>query len=247
MPSPAPRRTFVTGAHRPLGMALARRALALGHVVAVTVPNPARVPAITDLHDEFPQRLHVLAWDALDAAAIPRVAAAVRERTGGIERAIVCELPLPPASDDLADDLRPAMLALAVQPLANTTASLLATTLHATQLAATLLDGVAGARALLIASWLGSVTDKIRGGEHLAAVPHAAQLMLARTLQHDLLSGGITTVVANPGRYRIDPAGLAFQADADEVAAGLLERLEDDPAPHGEPAFLDWRGAPRHW
>jgi NAD(P)-dependent dehydrogenase (short-subunit alcohol dehydrogenase family) len=247
MTTPPSRRLLVTGAHRPLGMALARRALERGDHVAVTVPNPARVPAIADLRDEHPTRLHVVAWDALDAAAIPRAAAAVRAALGPVDRAIVCELPLPPANDDLADDLRPAMLALTVQPLANTTASLLATTLHATQLATTLLDGAAGARLLIVASWLGSVTDKIRGGEHLAAVPHAAQLMLARTLQHDLLSGGVPTVVANAGRYRIDPAGLAFQPDADEVAGGLLDRLEDDPAPGGEPAFLDWRRAPRHW
>lgn len=242
----SPLRYLVTGAHRPLGVALATRALAAGHAVAVTVPNPARVPAIRDLADEHPGRVHVVAWDALDADAIPRAATAVRASLGRVDRAIVCELPLPPAPDDLADDLRPAMLAVRAQPLVNATATWLAATLHATQLAATLAGGATDARVLLVASWLGSVTDKIRGGEHLAAVPHAAQLMLARTLQHDLLSGGVATVVANPGRYRIDPAGLAFQADAEQVADGLLARLEE-PVDAADPGFVDWRGARRNW
>lgn len=239
-------RFLVTGAHRPLGAALVRHVLAAGHAAAVTVPDPRRVPALHDLADEHPGRLHVLPWDATDVAGRARVVQQVRAALGGIERAVVAELPLPPANDDLADDLRPAMLALDAAPLVQATATLVAATLHATQVAATLLHDVAGARVLLLASWLGSATDKIRGGEHLAAVPHAAQLMLARTLQHDLLSGGVTAVVANPGRYRIDPAGLAFQADAETVAAALLERLEAPPvAP--EPVFVDWRGAPRAW
>nr|MCU0625813.1 hypothetical protein [Gemmatimonadaceae bacterium] len=67
-----------------------------------------------------------------------------------------------------------------------------------------------------------------------------------RTLQHDLLSGGLATVVANAGRYRIDPAGLAFQPDADAVAAQLLVRLEEAGVT-GEPAFVDWRGMARAW
>lgn len=241
-----PLRLLVTGAHRPLGAAMVAHALAAGHVVAATVPNPRRVPALDDLAEEHPGRLHVLAWDALDGAGRARIVAQVRAAIGGIERAIVAELPLPPANDDLADDLRPAMLALEAAPLVQATASLVTATLHATQVAATLLHDVAGARLLLLASWLGSATDKIRGGEHLAAVPHAAQLMLARTLQHDLLSGGIATIVANPGRYRIDPAGLAFQADAETVAAALLARLEA-PVTADEPAFMDWRGTPRAW
>ena len=207
------RRLLVTGAHRPLGAALVRQVLASGHTAAVTVPEPRRVPALTDLADEHPGRIHVIAWDATDATGKARVVQQVRAALGGIDRAI---------------------------------ATLVSATLHATQVAATLLHDVPDARVLLLASWLGSTTTKIRGGEHLAAVPHAAQLMLARTLQHDLASGGIATVVANPGRYRTDPAGLAFQADAETVAAALLERL-DAPPPDGEPVFLDWRGGPQHW
>lgn len=240
------RRLLVTGAHRPLGAALVRQVLASGHTAAVTVPEPRRVPALTDLADEHPGRIHVIAWDATDATGKARVVQQVRAALGGIDRAIVAELPLTPPTDDMADDLRPAMLALDAAPIVHATATLVSATLHATQVAATLLHDVPDARVLLLASWLGSTTTKIRGGEHLAAVPHAAQLMLARTLQHDLASGGIATVVANPGRYRTDPAGLAFQADAETVAAALLERL-DAPPPDGEPVFLDWRGGPQHW
>jgi NAD(P)-dependent dehydrogenase (short-subunit alcohol dehydrogenase family) len=241
-----PLRHLVTGAHRPLGAALVRHLLAAGHVAAVTVPNPRRVPALDDLRDEHPGRLHVLAWESTEGSGRTRVVQQVRAALGGIERAIVAELPLPPANDDLADDLRPALLALDAAPLVQATATLVTATLHAVQVAATLLHDVRDARVLLLASWLGSATTKIRGGEHLAAVPHAAQLMLARTLQHDLLSGGIATVVANPGRYRIDPAGLAFQADAETVAAALLERL-DAAIASDEPAFMDWRGVVRSW
>ncbi|MCC7051802.1 MAG: hypothetical protein IT355_00960 [Gemmatimonadaceae bacterium] len=224
--------TLVLGAQRPLGLALVRAVLDMGAPVVAAVQAPARLPpALHDLRDEFPGLLTPVAWQPGSWAH----AAAVR-------RAIIAELPIPPAQSDEPDDAVSDLVAVTSAALQQELAQLLPATLAALQLVAALQP----ARALIQASWLGSIGEKIRGGGYAVATAYAAHLMLVRTAAMDLQRAGICTVVGNAGRYRLDLAGPGFHADIDDVARGLLAAL-DAADGSGEPAFVDWRGTPRSW
>lgn len=224
--------TLILGAHGPLGLACARQLLARGDMVIACVQAPKRLPpALDDLATEYPSRLTPLQWSA---SAPPSLS--------GITQALVTELPIPPEQQDEPADAAAALRAVQGDALAAATRDLLAPTLAAVQL----LAAVGPKRALLHASWLGSIAGKVRGGDYSLSVPYAAHLMLVRSAALDLQRAGIAVVVGNAGRYRLDMAGPGFHADIDEVAAGLIRQLEL-ATPDAEPTFVDWRGTARPW
>lgn len=224
--------TLILGANGPLGIAFVRQLLAAGQSVIAAVQVPQRIPpALHDLRDEHASLLTALVWSANSAPAIPPIA-----------RAIITELPIPPVQTDEAPDATADIRALTIDAMVADVRSTLTLTLSAIQLVARLHP----ARALIQASWLGSIEDKIRGGGYNLAVAHAAQLMLVRAAALDLCRGGTTTIVGNAGRYRLDMAGPEFHAEVDDVAKGLLAVL-DGAVSGAEPEFRDWRGAVRHW
>jgi NAD(P)-dependent dehydrogenase (short-subunit alcohol dehydrogenase family) len=224
--------TLVLGAHRPLGLACVRELLARGDHVVAGVQAPHRVPpALHDLRDEFPGLLTALAWTPGRWPALE-----------GVERAIVAELPIPPALTDEADDAAADLQALTVDSLLAATREVVAPTLAAIQL----VTHMKPARVLLQASWLGVIEEKIRGGGHALGVAYASQLMLVRSAAIDLQRAGIATVVGNAGRYRMDMAGPGFHAEIEDVARGLLAVLEACRLAD-EPEFRDWRGTTRRW
>ena len=224
--------TLILGAHGPLGLACTRLVLAAGTPVIAAVQSPHRIPpALHDLRDEYPALLTLLAWQS---GRWPML--------HGIARAIITELPIPPAQTDEAADATADILALTPDAATSDVRAVLAPTLSAIQLVAR----VQPARALIQASWLGSVEEKIRGGGFATGVAYAAQLMLVRTAALDLHRAGIATVVGNAGRYKLDMAGPGFHADVDDVARGLLAVL-DAADLIAEPEFRDWRGGVRRW
>jgi len=224
--------TLILGAHRPLGLACVREVLSRGDAVVAGVQAPHRIPpALHDLREEYSGRLTALAWQPGTWPSVP-----------GIERAVVAELPIPPSQTDEADDAAADLRAITVDRLLAGSRDVIAPTLAAIQF----ITHVQPKRALIQASWLGVIEEKIRGGGHALAVAYASQLMLVRAAAMDLQRAGIATVVVNAGRYKLEMAGPAFHADIDDVARGLLAvldacRLED------EPEFRDWRGGIRRW
>lgn len=224
--------TLVFGAHRPLGLACIRQVLADGASVVAAVQAPHRIPpALDDLRDEFPSQLTSLAWLPGKWPAVPLV-----------ERAIIAELPIPPAQVDEADDPATDLRALTLESALADVRTVLAPTLAAMQVVAILRPK----RVLIQASWLGSIAEKIRGGGYAVAAAYAAQLMLVRTAAFDLQRAGIATVIGNAGRYKLDMSGPGFHADIDDVARGLLAVLDRCELTE-EPAFRDWRGTERSW
>lgn len=224
--------TLILGAHRPLGLACARELLARGESVTAGVQAPHRIPpAVHDLREEFPTRLTALAWQPGKWPALPDVT-----------RAIVAELPIPPAQTDEADEPSSDLRALTSEQVLSETRDILAPTLAALQF----VTHVRPAKVLIQASWLGVIDEKVRGGGYALGMAYAAQLMLARTAALDLQRDGIAAVVANAGRYKLDMAGPGFHADIEDVARGMLEVL-DGCQLDTEPEFRDWRGAVRHW
>ena len=224
--------TLILGANGPLGIAFARQVLASGNPVIAAVQAPHRIPpALHDLRDEYPALLTTITWSAGKAPTLPPIA-----------RAIITELPIPPAQTDEADDATADIRALAIEAVVSDVRSVMTPTLSAIQLVAQLRP----ARVLIQASWLGSIDEKIRGGGYAIGVAYAAQLMLARGAAVDLTRAGIATVVGNAGRYKLDMAGPGFHAEVDDVAQGLLAVL-DATGPGMEPEFRDWRGHVRRW
>lgn len=224
--------TLILGAHRPLGIACARQLLASGTSVIAAVQAPHKIPPVLhDLRDEYPTQLTALAWQPGKWPAI-----------NGVTRAIIAELPIPPAQTDEADDATADIRALTPELALADIRDVVAPTLSAIQLVAQLKP----TRVLIQASWLGSIEEKIRGGGYALGVAYAAQLMLVRTAALDLQRAGIAIVVANAGRYKLDMAGPGFHAEVDDVAKGLLAVL-DNVQLSEEPEFRDWRGAVRRW
>lgn len=188
--------TLVRGAHGPLGLACVRQTLRAGDAVVAGVQAPHGVPlALTDLQEKFPQLLTTVAWQSGRWPSLPAV-----------ERAIIAELPIPPAQTDESDDLAGALRAATAETCTADVLALLAPTLAALQLVA----AVRPRRVRIQASWLGSIDEKIRGGSYPLSVACAAHLMLARTAALDLQRAGIAAVVGNAGRYRLDMAGPGF-------------------------------------
>lgn len=224
--------TLILGAHGPLGLACVRAVLSAGLPVMAGVQAPHRVPpALHDLRDEFPALLTAVTWHAGAWPAFP-----------SIGRAIVAELPIPPAQSDEADDPAADLRGLTPDRVLADARTVVAPTLSAIQC----ITHAKPARVLLQASWLGAIEEKVRGGGYAIGVAYAAQLMLARTAALDLQRSGIATVVGNAGRYKLDMAGPGFHADVDQVAHGLLTVL-DGCSLDGEPEFRDWRGTLRRW
>lgn len=224
--------TLVLGAHGPLGLACIRQLLAAGASVIAGVQAPHRIPpALLDLQEEFPSLLTPVAWAAGKWPTLPRIA-----------RAIVAELPIPPAQEDEADDPAAALRMLSPDAAQAEVRHLLSPTLAAIQLVTV----VRPDRVLVQASWLGSIAEKIRGGGYALGIGYAAHLMLVRAAALDLQRAGIATVVGNAGRYRLDMAGPGFHAEIEDVARGLIAVL-DACTLADEPQFRDWRGTTRSW
>lgn len=223
---------LVLGAHGPIGLACVRQALSQGMHVIAGVQAPHRMPpALDDLRSEFPARLAGVAWSDGQWPDI-----------GPCERALVAELPIPPAQPEEADEPFADLRVLTADVALSEMRRLVAPTLAAIRF----VTHAKPPRALLQASWLGVVDEKIRGGGYALGAAYAAHLMLVRAAALDLQRGGIATVVGNAGRYRLDMAGPAFHADIDEVANGLLLLLDTADA-NREPQFRDWRGDVRRW
>lgn len=224
--------TLILGAHGPLGLACARQLLQRDRPIIAAVQAPHRVPpAVHDLRDEFPALLTVCAWQPTAWPALSNVS-----------QIIVSELPIPPAQSDESTDAVHDVLALTTDELISELRSVVTPTLAALKLVARLRP----TRALVLASWLGVIDEKIRGGGYVHATAYASQLMLVRSAAIDLQRSGIAMAVANAGRYKLDMAGPGFHADVDDVARGLLTLL-DAASIDDELSFRDWRGTVRRW
>lgn len=239
------RRTLVTGAGGPLGVALVRRALQRGDRVYAAARNPARVPVLADLRAEY-GGLELLAMDPADAASVAMGVPVLERLTESLDLLVVA--PGEPAQHGRASD------AARDEALATLSGTGLGEHYHRHAVAPlllvrTLLPFLArseGARVLLVSSWLGSLAGKTQGGDYATCASLAAFNMLGRALAHDLADDGITVCLGNPGRYATSPEGPVFQHGVEDAAAGLLSVVDRLPRDRTG-SFLDWTGAERAW
>lgn len=239
------RRTLVTGASRPLGVALVRQALARGDRVYAACRHPERVPALADLRADNPG-LVLVALDPADPASVAEAMPTLEGLTDSLDLVVLSPAE-PGPHDRLSDAARDETLAtmsgtgLVEHYRRHAVAPVL--------LVRTLLPWLAryeGACVLAVSSWLGSLTGKTQGGDYASCASLAAYHMLLRALAHDLAEQHITVCIGNPGNYATAPDGPMFRVPIDESAGGLLAVAETLPLARTG-MFVDWTGAERAW
>ncbi len=242
---PPARRTLITGASRPYGVALVRACLERGDRVIAASRNPARVPVLADLRAEFGS-LDFLAMDPADAASVASAVPVLESLAPSIDLLLLAP-PEPGVHEKLADVERDASFATMsgtglVEHYRRTAVSpvLLVRTLLP------FLEKERGARVLFVSSWLGSLEGKVQGGDYAVCASASGLHMLVRALAIDVAERGITCVIGNPGWYATSPDGPAFRIPIDQSATGLLA-VTDGIAPAQSGGFFDHTGVIRAW
>ncbi len=241
----SPRRTLVTGASRPLGVALVRQSLMRGDRVYACCRNPARVPILADLRAEF-AGLQLLPLDPADASSVADVVPVLESLTDSLDLLVIG-----PAEPGPHESLTTAERD---EQLPSLTGSGLTEHLrrHAVApllLIRTLLPWLSKgdtARVLVVNTWLGSLAGKSQGGDYATCASGSALNMYMRTLAYDLADEDITVLLGNPGNYATTPDGPVFKVPIDDAALGLLMQIERLPRERTG-SFLDWTGAERAW
>ncbi len=242
---PPGRRTLITGAGRPYGVALVRACLDRGDRVIAASRNPARVPVLADLRAEY-GGLELLALDPADAGSVAAAAPVLHGLAPSIDLLLLAP-PEPSVNEKLEDVERDTRLA-------TVSGAGLGEHYRRTAVAPVLfvrtllpwLERERGARVLFVSTWLGSLAGKIQGGDYALCASAAGLHMLVRALSHDIADRGITCLIGNPGWFATTPDGPAFRIPIDESAAGLLA-VTDALAPAQSGGFFDYTGVERAW
>lgn len=242
---PPGRRTLVTGASRPYGVALVRACLERGDRVIATCRNPARVPVLADLRAEF-GGLDLVPLDPADAASVAAAIPTLEELAPSLDLLLIGPAE-PGPHEKVADTERDAQFA--TMSGTGLTEHYRRTAVAPVLLVRTLLPFLQrerGARVLFVSSWLGSLAGKVKGGDYAACASAAGLHMLVRALAHDVADFGVTCVIGNPGWYATSPDGPAFRIPIDESVAGLLTVTDAIP-PSQSGGFFDYTGVERPW
>lgn len=242
---PPGRRTLITGASRPYGVAMVRACLERGDRVIAASRNPARVPVLVDLRAEF-GGLDLIALDPADAASVADAVPMLEGIVPSIDLLVLAP-PEPGVHEKLADVERDTQFATVsgtglVEHYRRTAVApvLLVRTLLP------LLAQERGARVLFVSSWLGSMAGKVQGGDYAVCASAAGLHMLVRALSHDVIDHGLTCVIGNPGWYATSPADPAFRIPITDSVAGLLA-VTDGVAASQSGGFFDYTGVERAW
>lgn len=240
---PPGRRTLVTGASGPYGVALVRACLERGDRVIAASRNPARAPVLADLRAEF-GGLDLLALDPADAASVADAVPVLESLAPGIDLLLVA-----PAEAGVHEKQSDAQRDAAFMTLSATglVEHYRRTAVAPVLLVRTLLPFLArerGARVLFVSSSVSSLSENARG-RYAACASSAGLRMLVRSLAHDIAADGITCLVGNPVWYAaLDEA--ESEVPINESAAGLLA-VTDRVAASQSGGVFDYTGVERAW
>lgn len=229
------RRVLVTGAGRGLGLEFVRQLLARGDSVIATCRHPEQAQALQAL--QVDGRLHLLALDVTDSAAISAMADALREHFPALDL-LINNAGILPSGERFgqvqADTLRDAFDTNAMAPL-----------LLAQTLAPALAQG-RDALVLNISSVLASIarTDAFRTPSY--AISKAALNMAGVLMSHALAEHKVRVVNLHPGWVRTDMGGKGATLDAEDAVRSMLATLDRLP-PSASGLFLDRDGEPLPW
>lgn len=85
----------------------------------------------------------------------------------------------------------------------------------------------AGSKVAIVTSRMGSMADNTSGGSYGYRMSKSAVNMAGVSLAHDLKPEGVAVALLHPGWVRTDMTGNNGLIDADESAAGLIERIDE--------------------
>jgi len=237
-----PRRTVVTGAHQPLGMAVVRALLERGDDVVAIVPRPDRVPAVTDLRQDVGPRLRVVAGDATVGAGASELLAGI----GGVDALLHVALRRQAADALVNLDAVDALGGVTEHDFTRLVGANAWATVAWVRGAVPGLARAREAKVLVVLPWLASLAGKSHGGDYAYCASLAARGMVIRALAADLARERVTVAALNPGNYKTDIEGPAFLHDVGVAATGLVRALDTlTPAEAGN--WCDWTGASRDW
>ena len=231
------RRVFLTGSNRGIGLALARLLARQGHTVFAAARRPRQAQALRDLAAAHPGRVHLLALDVTDEAAIARAAAAVQAQAGGLDWLINNAGVL--VRDERWDTLDPAAMQ---QVFAVNAIAPFIVAKHFVPLLR------AGRQPLIcqMTSVMGSLALTEGGGYYSYRGSKAALNMMSLVLAHELRPPGITVVLMHPGWVQTDMGGPAAPLTPEASAQGIVQVLEGlTPADTGR--YLTWEGRTLPW
>ncbi len=229
------RRVLVTGASRGLGLEFVRQLLARGDSVIAACRDPDRAQALQALRTDG--RLHLLALDVTDDAAISAMADAVRKHFPALDL-LVNNAGVLPSGERFgqvrAETLRQAFDTNAVAPL-----------LLAQALAPVLAQG-REATVLNISTVLASIaaTDAFRTPSY--SISKAALNMAAVLMSRALAEQRVRVVNLHPGWVRTDMGGKGATLDAEDSVRSMLGTLDRLPR-SASGVFLDRDGEPLPW
>lgn len=83
-----------------------------------------------------------------------------------------------------------------------------------------------GSKVFIITSRMGSMSDNTSGGHYSYRMSKAAVNAAGVSLAHDLRDQDIAVALLHPGYVRTGMTGHTGYVDADEAAAGLIERMQ---------------------
>jgi NAD(P)-dependent dehydrogenase (short-subunit alcohol dehydrogenase family) len=238
-------RVVVAGAGRPLGMSLVHVAVARGDRVIAGVRRPEAVPALHDLANDVGDRLVVVPFEAASEASCAALALTAAERWGAVDVLVDAALAAGPDTRLAEAEHRRTFAGADVPEIAGLLRVNAAGPLLLARAFAPLLARGTNPVMLVASPWQGSLAGKTQGGDYGQCASAAARNMVTRALAHDLEAQGIAVVLANPGNYKTEIEGPAFQHRVEAAAEGLMALAHGARA--GECTWRDWTGAERAW
>ena len=101
-------------------------------------------------------------------------------------------------------------------------------------------------KVISITSKMGSIDDNTSGGSYIYRTSKTALNSMMRSLSHDLLGQGISTLTLHPGWVRTDMGGAGAWIDVNESVKGMIKQIEK-LSTNNSGRYIDYAGKPINW
>jgi|TARA_B110000037_G_scaffold222748_1_gene299275 NAD(P)-dependent dehydrogenase (short-subunit alcohol dehydrogenase family) len=101
-------------------------------------------------------------------------------------------------------------------------------------------------KVISITSKMGSIDDNTSGGSYIYRTSKTALNSMMRSLSHDLLGQGISTLTLHPGWVRTDMGGAGAWIDVNESVKGMINQIEK-LSTNNSGRYIDYAGKPINW
>ncbi|OGX82317.1 SDR family oxidoreductase [Hymenobacter glacialis] len=236
-------RVLITGANRGLGLELVCQYLERGDHVFAASRHPADAVELQRLHQQYADRLVLLALDVTSAASIAAAVQAVNNATDALDLLINNAGVYPNAGSGDAhqrlgqlthEDAIETMQVNAIGPLLVSQALL------------PLLRAGRKGRIISMSSGQGSLTWKATGDPYHYSASKAALNMYMRSLAAEIGHMGLISVIVDPGWMRTDMGGNHATQEPADSARGII-RLAEQLHAEENGSFVTWQGQPVPW